>query len=119
MGQEQEVTLMRAAWCAEAEAALMPAAFGDMPFIRAEVLDGVCDLWRATGASDGWVVTRQEPGEVVIVLGAGRNCLPVIQHITARAKAAGLTLRTHIRRKGMQRIFERAGFRPRELVMGA
>lgn len=119
MDQGQEVTLTRTEWCAEAETALMPAAFGDMPIIKAEVLQGDSDLWRAGGVSDGWVVTRQEPGELVIVLGAGRNCLPVIRHITARAKAAGLTVRTHIRRRGLQRIYERAGFTARELVMGA
>lgn len=113
------MSITPAAWCADAEAALAPAAFGDMPIIRAEVLAGECDLWRITGESAGWVVTRQELGELVIVLGAGRNCLPVIRHITARAKAGGLTVRTHIRRKGLQRIYERAGFKARELVMGA
>lgn len=108
-----------AAWCDEAEAALMPAAFGDMPLVRAEVLQGISRLWKACGATEGWIVTRQEPGELVLVLGAGRNCRPLIRYVMQRAKDAGLRFRTHVRRPGLKRIYEQEGATLAEYVMRA
>lgn len=119
MASQETLTVQRAEWCAEAEVALEPSAFGDMPFVKDEVLAGVAVLWKASGATDGWIVTRQEGGELVLVLGAGRNCRPLIRHVRDRATAAGLTLRTHIRRPGLKRIYEREGFVLREYVMEA
>lgn len=116
---QEKITLTRAAWSDEAERILEPAAFGDMPIIRAEVLKGSADLWRLGGAAGGFLVTRQEDGELVLVAGAGHNAAGVIRHCLAIARAHGLTVRAHIRRAGMKRIYERAGFRLRELVMGA
>lgn len=119
MAEGEKVTLTRAAWSADAEAGLMPAAFGDMAIIRAEVQAGQADLWRLGGSADGWLVTRQEDGELVLMCGAGKNAAGVIRHCLEVARKNGLTVRAHIRRPGMQRIYERAGFRLREWVMGS
>lgn len=121
MGQEkpQGLTVTRAAWSQDAEAVLMPAAYGDMPAVRAEVVQGLAVLWRVTGCSNGYLVTRQEENELVLVLGAGTNSRPLLRHVLEQAKAAGLTVRTHIRREGLKRIYERMGFSLREYVMGA
>lgn len=116
---EAKVRLKRAAWSDEAERVLAPAAFGDMDWIRAEVLEGIADLWQLGGSAAGFLVTRQEGGELVLVAGAGRNAAGVIRHCLGLARANGLTVRAHIRRAGMKRIYERAGFRLREVVMGA
>lgn len=115
----QGLTITRAAWSEEAETLLMPAAYGDMPVVRAEVLRGVSVLWQVSGCSVGYLVTRQEGNELVLVLGAGTNSRPLLRHVLERAKAAGLTVRTHIRREGLKRIYERLGFSLREYVMGA
>lgn len=112
--------VMRAApWSAEAEAALLSAADGDIELIRAEVLQGMSVLWRVTGDAVGWLVTREEPtlGEFVLVAGAGHNAAIVVRHAVAIATAAGLSVRIHIRRAGFRRILTRLGFVERERVM--
>lgn len=111
------MTLQRATWCTEAAEALADAARGDLDLIAAECAHQVSDLWRIGGRAEGWMVTRQEPGELVIVAAAGRNCRPVIRHVCARAHAAGLSVRTHIQRPGLRRIYEAQGFTLDELVM--
>lgn len=111
------LTIARAAWCEAAEEALMPAAFGEMDIVRAEVLRGISELWCFTGASSGWMVTRQEQGELVIVLFAGRNGRPVVRHVLAQASAARLSVRAHVRCAGVKRILEGLGFHLSEWVM--
>lgn len=118
-GKKAPLIIQRATWSAQAEAALMPAAFGEMPIIKAQVLGGIAVLWRCDGCADGWMVTRQEPAELVVVVAAGRNCRPVLRHVLQQARAAGLTMRVHVRRAGMKRICEREGMTLGEYVMRA
>ena len=119
MAENEKVTLTRAAWSEQAEAELMPAAFGDMPIVKAQTLAGECELFRLGGCASGWLITRQEGRELVLVMGAGTNARAVIHHCLVIAKKHNLTVRAHIRRAGMKRIYERVGFRVREVVMGA
>lgn len=108
----------RVQWSPAIAAALEGAARGDLAVIEAEVIQGVSDLWQwEHDQGKGVMVTRQEPRELVIVVGAGTGSAPVIDHVTRRALAAGLSLRTHIQRPGLRRIYERAGWGLDELVM--
>lgn len=109
-------SIERARWCADAEIDLRQAARGAMPAIKADVTQGIAVLWRVTGDSDGWLVTRQEAGELVLVAGAGRNARPVLEWVRDRATEEGLTIRTHITRPGLMRIYQRLGFNERERV---
>lgn len=110
--------MQRVAWSPEIGQALAGAARGDLDVIRAEVEHGVSELWHAQhDQGGGYVVTRQEDKELVIVAASGTGCRPVIQHITRRALAAGLGLRTHIQRPGLRRIYEWEGWALDELVM--
>lgn len=108
---------MPAPWCAEAARALDDAARGDLGWIEREVRAGISQLYRITGECSGWVVTRQEGDEFVIVAGAGENARPVMAWITDRALAAGLSVRTHIQRPGLRRMYEAIGFKADEIVM--
>lgn len=108
----------RRAWCDEAEQGLRNAARGDMAVIRAEVQQGVSFLWRITGGSDGWLVTREEGAELVIVVGEGRNCRPVVQHCQRLADAAGMSIRVHLTHPSLMKIYQRLGFVERERVFG-
>lgn len=110
-------SLTRRQWCSEAERELMRAAHGDMAAIRADVESGAAVLWQGAGSSPGWIVTREEGDELVIVAGVGRNARPVLEFIRDQAAAAGMTVRTHIKRPGLQRMYERLGFTERERVM--
>lgn len=112
------LVIQRQPWCAEAEQGLQRAAGGDMAWIRAEVLAGVAVLWRISGQSTGWLVTRQEPEELVIVLGEGRNSRPVIRHLMQVADAAGLPVRVHLKDWRLVALYRRLGFVEREKVLG-
>lgn len=63
------------------------------------------------------MVTREEPGELVIVAGAGRNALPVMAYVTEKALQAGLSVRTHIQRPGLVRMYQSLGYHQAEIVV--
>lgn len=108
---------------AEVELAEAAGSSADLAAVRAEVLQGKAQLWQISGPSRGWMVTRVEQDcagqlELVIVLGAGRNCRPVIEWAEGLALSHGIMqLRTHITRAGLQRIYEKKGWEPEQLVM--
>ena len=117
--------MIRADWCEAAEAALLPAAGSrhDLDLVKADVLKDRCTkLYRLSGATEGWVVLRLEGNlldelELVIVLGAGagvRALIPVIQRYAATLNAS---VRTHVTRPGLERIYEHQGFHLAERVM--
>lgn len=108
-------------WNDDAERALKRSAGPDMAQIRAEVQQGMAGLYRceAGGQLDGRVVLRLEGTELVIVLGEGRNAKKWAGIIEDYARHIGATtLRTHIQRRGLKRIYEGIGWKQREIVMG-
>ena len=115
----------RAAWCAEAERALLPAAgcARHLEAIKADVKnDRTTELYRVTGTSAGWLVLRLEGTpldelELVIVLGAGKGAAAVIPIIQSYAKRLGATVRTHVTRAGLVRMYEAHGFQRAEIVL--
>jgi len=122
MADDPKVT--RAAWCDRAAAALRSAAGSeaDLDLVRAEVLHDRCtELYRVTGSAEGWLVLRLEGNvlgdrELVIVLGAGRGIRPVIPVIQRYARTLGASIRTHITRPGLERIYSNQGFHLAEKV---
>lgn len=114
------LALVREDWSAEAEAALQVSAGEDMAWIRDEVKRGIAALYRCEdqGRLDGRTVLRLDETELVIVLGEGRNSRKWIPVIEQYAKKIGAKkLRTHIKRQGLKRIYERAGWGQLEVVM--
>lgn len=108
-------------WNDSAEKALEVSAGPDMAMIRAEVQQGMAGLYRCEdgGQLDGRVVLRLEGTELVIVLGEGRGAKKWAGVIEQYARHLGATtLRTHIQRKGLKRIYEGIGWQQREIVMG-
>lgn len=115
MAQE---SLTRCAWSAEAEAGLIVSAGDYLDVIKAEVIAGESVLLRA--APDGFFVARHEQdiNEIVLVLGEGRNMKKWLPVFIEWAKAQGAaTIRTHIKRPALKRIYERAGWEQSEIVM--
>lgn len=117
--------MIRADWCQAAETALLPAAGSrhDLEVVKADVLNDRCtQLYRLSGSTEGWAVLRLEGNllderELVLVLGAGsgvRYLIPVIQRYAERIRA---TVRTHVTRPGLVRIYETQGFHLAEYVM--
>lgn len=80
-------------------------------------------LWRFTGESRGYLLTRVEvhadqSREWVLVAGAGTNARPVLQWAQRMARQHGFdSIRTHITRPGLRRLYEAQGWHLSEMVM--
>lgn len=112
-------------WSDEAADALLSAA-GDrqtLSSVADEVAAKTSQLWRfETAAITGWLVTRVEIGpyglELVIVLGAGRGARSLIPWAKQLAKNHGIKrVRTHVKRPGLVRLYQREGFQIDQTVM--
>lgn len=111
--------IRRAQWSGEAEAGLQVSAGADMALIRAEVQSGVSKLWRCEGEGAAWVVTRHEPevNELVMVLGEGSGFHEFAPLFVEQARKHGLTVRAHVKRRGMVRMWQRYGVGLDEYVL--
>lgn len=101
----------RRPWSEAAEAGLRVAAGDDMADIRREVKAGIAHLYRLdSGDHGGWLVTRQDsPTELCLVCGEGKGFRVFAPEILRRARERGLTVRTHVQRRGMIRLWQRLG----------
>ncbi|MCG2581929.1 MAG: hypothetical protein KA296_13740 [Marinobacter sp.] len=123
MAAEPEV--IRSRWCQAAETALLPAAGSvqELERTRADVLHDRCtELYQVRGSAEGWLVLRLEGSlldelELVIVLGAGHGTRAVIPLVKRYATRLGATIRTHITRAGLKRMYEAEGFHQAQIVM--
>lgn len=119
------VQAQKVAWGPEASAALKRAnaSKGDMQQWRADVDAGTAQLWHIAGDANGYLLTRVETyangeDELVLVAGAGTNCRPLIAWAMKLAEQHGIrSIRTHIKRRGLQRIYESFGWELAERVM--
>lgn len=111
-------------WSDEAEAGLVVSAGKDMAAIRDEVKRGISILWRVEGRGDfdfvkGWAVTRLEVSrkEIVFVLGEGKGFHHAAPYFVRAAKEAGYSIRVHVERKGMMRMWSRHGLKISEYIL--
>lgn len=112
-------------WSPDAEAALSTANAtpADLALWREQRGREEVQLWQFTGDSEGYLLTRveqtaDEGRELVLIAGAGVNARPVLRWVTELAQRHGFTsIRTHIKRAGLQRIYEAQGWHLAEKVM--
>lgn len=115
----QVMQVMRVSWNAEAEQGLRVSAGADLGIIRQEVEAGVCELWHCISDSDqAYVVTRRElPKEWVLVCGEGSGFHEFAPVFIKAAKARKLSIRTHVKRRGMIKLWARYGLNLDEFVL--
>lgn len=109
--------MKRVLWSSSAGSVLLPAA-GDketLEFIRREVESGCADLLHFNNDVRGYAVVRavrNEAGkELVLVLGAGAGAAAFIKRMVSFATKKGFdSIRSHVRRAGLIRLYEKAGF---------
>lgn len=95
----------------------------DVALWRDQLTRDEVQLWRFTGGSDGYLLTRIEATaddarELVLIAGAGVNVRPVLRWVRELAERHGFnSIRTHIKRPGLQRIYEALGWHLSERVM--
>lgn len=115
------------AWSPEAGASLARARAteADLAAYRADVEAGQAQLWQIPGDPVSYVLTRVERDsagalELVIVAGAGQNAAATIEWFTRLARAQRIpSIRAHINRPGLARIFEQQGYTLDEWIMRA
>jgi hypothetical protein len=110
--------IRRVDWSEQAEKGLRVSAGEDMDFIRREVQAGIAILWRCESPTNSaYAVTRCEPGEVVIVCGEGSGLKEFGPYFIAAAKSKGLGIRTHVKRRGLIRIWRGMGLELGEYIL--
>lgn len=87
------------------------SAGADLATIRQEVRQGLAQLWecRKDDQPTAWVVTRKDPDAWVIVLGEGAGFFDFMPLFVSHARAQGWPLRTHVKRRGLIRMWQRLG----------
>lgn len=112
-----------APWSVDAEKGLSVSLGDDLPIIARQVINGEASLWDCkTDNGGGFVVTRiEETGvglELVLVAGEGRGFDEFFPYLMNYCKENGLSFRTHVRRKGLLRMYQKHGVGVREFVLG-
>lgn len=105
-------------WSAEVEQGIKISAGKDIDDIRSEVIGGLSTVWKVTGEGvAGFVVLRVDGSELVIVCGEGQGAKFVIPWIMETARQHNLTVRTHVKRRGLVRMWQRYGLCLDEYVL--
>jgi hypothetical protein len=104
------------AWTCEHDTRLRVSAGEDLAVIRSQVEQGIARLWECThnGQPEAWVVTRIDGAdegapELVIVLGEGKGFFNYMPLFVQWARSKGLEIRTHVKRRGLIRMWSRLG----------
>jgi len=98
---------------------LKASAGTDLLIVKAQVKNGQAQLWECKSEKNFClVVTRIDPGpELCIVLGEGSGMLEFAPHFLAFAKRNRIPVRTHVKRKGLIRLWSRLGLKLDEYVL--
>lgn len=114
--------MQRVEWSPDVALSVAKSAGNDLKVIESECQKGIAQVWAMSDESSGYVVTRLEADdsgrELVIVLGEGTGARAGIEDCKRLAQMYNATsIRTHITRMGLQRMYEKAGFYQSEIVM--
>ena len=106
-------------WCPEAEAGLTVAAGDDLGVIKSEVLAGVSRLWQCSSeGGGGYIVSRLDGlNEICIVAGEGKGFYEFMPVFLKWCRQQGYTVRTHVKRKGLIKMWGRLGVTFDEYVL--
>lgn len=116
---EEEIVIREISWEDKHDAKLKVSAGDDLQLIKDQVRAEIAQLWECQSPSNYClVVTRIDPGpELVIVLGEGSGLLQFAPRFVQHARNRRMTVRTHIKRKGLIRMWKRLGLELDEYVL--
>lgn len=118
---EEKATIKSIPWGDEHDLLLKIAAGcrKDLEIVRRQVKNGIAILWECKqGKYSAHIVTRLEEGDelcVVFFEGSGLNIFGPM--ILKSAHNQGLSVRAHVKRKGMVRMLEKIGLKQSETVL--
>lgn len=113
------VKITRIQWSDYVADKLKVSAGDDLDEVRNQVITGVADLWHCTSRTGAlYAVTRLDPGlEWVLMCGEGTGFGQFAPHFVKFARDNGLKLRTHVKRKGMIKLWAKYGLTIDEYVL--
>lgn len=105
-------------WTDPVDDFLAVSAGSDLSIIKDEVLKNQAQLWRCQSDKNlAYVVTRIEFKELVIVLFEGSGIDEFMPLFINRATELNLTIRAHVKRKGLLKMGRKLGFELAEYVI--
>lgn len=114
---QRPYTMVKRAWCAEAQAALAPTFVGDVGMRKAAagVIAEKMELWRVN--DDSWAITEVFPGMLFIWSYAGRGSGQFVERMIRVARGMGLEQVSFFSyHKGAARLWKR--YNPRMIPGG-
>ena len=114
--------ILHSQWLDNATAGLSHALRDDLPLLKAQVNQGIAQLWEITShQGKSWMITRVENNndqqELVICCYQGCDLKQVAPIIYESAERQGFaSIRFHTQRKGLNRLIVDFGFMPYETV---
>lgn len=106
-------------WHDDHDKLLSVSAGNDLEIVKKQVKSGVAQLWECVSDKNyGLVVTRIDTGnEWCIVLGEGSGFFEFVPFFLSVAEKKGLTIRTHVKRKGLIKMWSKVGLSLSEYVL--
>lgn len=124
MSSSETIAIHLRQWTPEYAAQLRLAAGASLPLLGRQVRDGIAHLWECVKDDKvkGLVVTRFDFGstgrELVIVAAEGQDLFDDFAPLFVEyCRTRGIGLRTHVRRKGLIRMWARLGVELDEYVL--
>ncbi len=111
--------ITRVPWENSHDDLLRISAGDDLEIIKRQVQDGIAQLWECRAIKCcGYVVTRIDEGpELCIVLGEGVNLMVFAPFFVDYAKRRKMKIRTHVKRRGLIRMWGKFGLELDEYVL--
>ena len=106
-------------WCQKAEEGLIVSLGDDLGVIRLEVQKGIARLWSCESESGGgYIVSRMDDlNEICIVAGEGKGFYEFMPVFLDWCRQQGCSVRTHVKRKGLIRMWKKLGVTLDEYVL--
>lgn len=118
MASDTSPTITHIKWTDDIDAKLSVSGGDDLPLIKDQVVNGIAKLWECKSDKNHcFVVTRKDHDEICIVLGEGSGLMEFAPYFIRAIKDKGLRIRTHVRRKGLIRMWSRLGLNLSEYVL--
>lgn len=106
------------AWSPYIEDLIKYSAGKDLQIISDQVKSGRAQLWLCSSDKNhGAVVTRMDENELVMLCGEGSGLIEFGSEFVNSALKQGMTVRTHVRRKGLIKMHQKIGLKVDEYIL--
>lgn len=110
--KESRLVIESVPWCDKVARSVAKSAGSEenLKAIEAEVISGVARVWWCHGGENhGHMITRLENKELVLIVGEGKGFDAAFPYVLAHVEKHNLSFRTHVKRKGLIRMYKKYG----------